>query len=193
MPHSHPPAAVTVSGYVCKDPSLVTAEDFFFTGFDRRSNTSEIPVGSRVNLVDVTRFPGLNTLGVAMGRIDFGPRGLNPPHQHPRASEIFTVLEGTLLAGFVTSNPNRLFTKILRKGDMFAFPQGLIHFQYNIGESNAVALAAFNSQNPGVTTIANAVFGSEPRIPDFVLSKAFQLDKEIVDELESLVWIRNIV
>ncbi|RVW53460.1 Germin-like protein subfamily 1 member 13 [Vitis vinifera] len=58
-------------------------------------------------------------------------------------------------------------------------PYGLIHFQFNIGHTNAVAIAGLNSQNPGVITIANAVFGSNPPInPDF-LARAFQLDKKI--------------
>ncbi|XWS51051.1 hypothetical protein CRYUN_Cryun12cG0143000 [Craigia yunnanensis] len=53
---------------------------------------------------NVLTFPGLNTLGIAMNRVDFGPGGLNPPHLHPRASEIGVVIEGKLLVGFVTSN-----------------------------------------------------------------------------------------
>ncbi|CAI9303822.1 unnamed protein product [Lactuca saligna] len=85
--------------------------------------------------------------------------GINPPHTHPWATEILTVMEGRILVGFVTSNPeNRLITKLLQKRDVFVFPQGLIHFQKNVGNSYAVAIAALSSQNPGVITIANAVF-----------------------------------
>ncbi|KAJ6967141.1 hypothetical protein NC652_004638 [Populus alba x Populus x berolinensis] len=62
-----------------------------------------------------------------MARIDYAPWGLIPPHSHPRATEILTVLEGRLLVGFVTSNPdNRLITKVLEKGDVFVFPIGLV-------------------------------------------------------------------
>ena len=114
------------------------------------------------------------------------PRGLNPPHTHPRASEILTVLEGSLEVGFVTSNPeNRLISKVLQKGDVFVFPQGLIHFQRNVGNGNAVAIAALSSQNPGVITIANAVFGSKPAISSDLLAKAFQVDAKIVARVQS--------
>ncbi|GLT55214.1 hypothetical protein SLA2020_283570 [Shorea laevis] len=41
-------------------------------------------------------YAGLNTLGISLARIDFAPYGLNPPHIHPRATEILVVLEGTL-------------------------------------------------------------------------------------------------
>ncbi|XP_028080588.1 putative germin-like protein 8-1 [Camellia sinensis] len=36
-----------------------------------------------------------------MVRIDYAPWGLNPPHIHPRATEIFTVREGTLEDSFI--------------------------------------------------------------------------------------------
>ncbi|KAJ0592910.1 putative germin, rmlC-like cupin domain superfamily, rmlC-like jelly roll [Helianthus annuus] len=66
---------------------------------------------------------------------------------HPRATEILTVLEGTLQVGFVTSNPdNHFITKVLKKGDVFVFPVGLVHFQHNVGNGYAVAIAALSSQ-----------------------------------------------
>ena len=88
--------------------------------------------------------------------------------------------------GFVTSNPeNKLITKVLQKGDVFVFPVGLVHFQHNIGKINAVAIAALSSQNPGVISIANAVFGSKPAISADVLAKAFQVDKETIYDFQS--------
>ncbi|XP_042491846.1 putative germin-like protein 2-1 [Macadamia integrifolia] len=176
---------VFVNGKFCKDPKLVTAKDFSFEGLDICGNTSN-KLGVAVTLVTVNELPGLNTLGISMFRVDFAPYGLSPPHTHPRGTEILVVLEGTLSVGFVTSNPdNRLITKVLNKGDVFVFPIGLIHFQFNTGKSNAVAIGALSSQNPSVITIANAVFGSNPSISDYVLSKAFQLDKKVVDDLQA--------
>ncbi|THG10030.1 hypothetical protein TEA_015039 [Camellia sinensis var. sinensis] len=184
-------SAVFVNGKFCNDPKLATANDFFYSGLLTPRNTSN-PVGSTVTPVNVMQIPGLNTLGVSLARIDFAPYGLNPPHTHPRGTEILVVLEGTLYVGFVTSNPdNRLFTKVLYPGDVFVFPQGLIHFQFNQGKTNAVALAGLSSQNPGVITIANAVFGSNPKISDDVLAKAFQVDKKVVDHLQAQFWWPN--
>ncbi|XP_077211216.1 putative germin-like protein 2-1 [Tasmannia lanceolata] len=183
---SMPNSQVLVNGLACKDPKLAQADDFFFSGLDKQGNTSN-PLGSKVTPVNVVQIPGLNTLGISMAHIDFAPYGLNPPHTHPRATEILTVLEGTLYVGFVTSNPdNRLITKVLQKGNVFVFPEGLIHFQRNAGYGKAVAIAALSSQNPGVITIANAVFGSNPPISHDVLAKAFQLDNKVVDYLQSI-------
>ncbi|XP_075109822.1 putative germin-like protein 2-1 [Nicotiana tabacum] len=174
-----------VNGLACKDPKSVQAEDFFFSGLHLAGYTTNA-VGSKVTPVNVAQVPGLNTLGISLVRVDYAPWGINPPHTHPRATEILTVLEGSLQVGFVTSNPeNRLITKVLKKGDVFVFPIGLVHYQRNVGKGNAVAIAALSSQNPGVITIANAVFGSDPAIATDILAKAFQVDESIVALMQS--------
>ncbi|KAJ9140888.1 hypothetical protein P3X46_031480 [Hevea brasiliensis] len=180
-----PSNAVVVNGLACKDPKQVQASDFFFSGLHLTGDTSN-PVGSKVTPVTVAQLPGLNTLGISMARIDFAPWGINPPHTHPRATEILTVLEGSLEVGFVTSNPeNRLITKVVNKGDVFVFPVGLIHFQRNVGYGKAVAIAGLSSQNPGVITIANAVFGSKPDISGDILAKAFQVDNNVISQIQA--------
>ncbi|XWS42632.1 hypothetical protein CRYUN_Cryun16bG0030500 [Craigia yunnanensis] len=157
-----------------------------FASLNKAGNTSNA-VGSRVTPVNVDQIPGLNTLGISLIRIDYAPDGgLNPPHTHPRGTEILGVAKGKLYVAFVTSNPdNRFFTKVLKTGDVFVFPVGLIHFQFNIGKTNAIAFAGLSSQNPGVITIANAVFGSNPPINPDVLTKAFKLDKKVVEYLQT--------
>jgi quercetin dioxygenase-like cupin family protein len=176
--------AVFVNGKFCKDPKLVNANDFFFQGLNIPRSTAN-PLGSNVTILNVDEISGLNTLGISLACLDLAPYGLIPPHTHPRASEILVVLEGTLYVGFVTSNPdNRLFTKILNVGDVFVFPIGLIHFEFNVGKTNAVAFVGLNSQNPRLITMANNVFGANPPINPNVLIKAFQLDKNVVDYLQ---------
>ncbi|XP_031117225.1 putative germin-like protein 2-1 [Ipomoea triloba] len=188
-------APVFVNGKICKNPMEVDADDFLLRGLNKPGNTSN-PLGSAVSAVNVNNLAGLNTLGISLARIDFAPYGLNPPHTHPRATEVLTVLEGTLYVGFVLSNPppgmkNKLFTKTLYPGDVFVFPQGLIHFQFNVGHSNAIAFAGLSSQNPGVITIANAVFGSDPPIDPKVLTKAFQVEDKVIEYLQKQFWYNN--
>ncbi|CAN1233671.1 Germin-like protein subfamily 1 member 13 [Linum perenne] len=177
--------AVFVNGLACKNPSLATIDDFTYSGLNVPRDTSN-QVGSNVTLLNVDQIPGLNTLGISLARLDYAPNGgLNPPHIHPRGTEILVVIQGTLYVGFVTSNPdNRLISKVLYPGDVFVFPIGLIHFQFNVDKAPAVAFAGLSSQNPGVITIANAVFGSNPPVNADVLTKAFQLDKDIVADLQ---------
>ncbi|VVA99558.1 unnamed protein product [Arabis nemorensis] len=177
---------VFVNGRFCKDPRRVNPEDFFFSGLNIPGNTDN-QVGSNVTTVNVDQIPGLNTMGISLVRIDYAPYGQNPPHTHPRGSEILVLIKGTLYVGFVSSNQdnNRLFAKVLHPGDVFVFPIGMIHFQVNIGKIPALAFAGLSSQNAGVITIANAVFGSNPLIYPEVLARAFQLDVNIVKELQA--------
>ncbi|KDP45309.1 hypothetical protein JCGZ_09558 [Jatropha curcas] len=124
----------------------LTARDFYCTGLNIARPTSE-QLGVRTNLLMVEEIPGLNTLAMSIARIDIEAGGVNPPHHHPRASEIITVLEGTIYPGFITRNPDhKAFVKVLKAGDVFVFPFGLIHFQFNIVKRPAVAIAALCSQ-----------------------------------------------
>nr|GLL41162.1 germin-like protein subfamily 1 member 17 [Ipomoea trifida] len=185
-----PQHAVFMNGRVCKDPKLATADDFFASGL----NGIGIPVfpGLKVsvNVADVNRIPGLNTLGLTVVLAEIGPAGLIPPHTHPRSCEFIMVTQGSAYVGFVAVDPrngqkNRLFAKTLKAGDVFVIPQGLIHFMHNVGVGNATFFTAYNSQNPGLITIANEMFGTDPAISEDVLSKAFRIDKESVKHIQA--------
>ncbi|XP_041993576.1 germin-like protein 5-1 [Salvia splendens] len=170
-----------LNGYSCK--SNATAEDFFSGGLAKpgATNTS---TGSAVTGANVQKIPGLNTLGVSLARIDYAPGGLNPPHTHPRATEVVFVLKGELDVGFITT-ANLLISKSIKEGEIFVFPKGLVHFQKNNGDSPAAVVAAFNSQLPGTQSIAATLFASTPPVPDNVLTKAFQVGTKEVDKIKS--------
>ncbi|KAL2250771.1 germin-like protein subfamily 3 member 2 [Sesamum indicum] len=154
----------------CKNPRLVTPDDFVFSGIKSPGNFSD--TGLSAIPVNPTTFPGLNTLGMSFVRADFRPGGINPPHFHPRATETVYVILGKVYAGFVDST-NRVFAKVLEQGDVMVFPRGLVHFQMNVGKSPATVFGCFNSQNPGTQKIPNVIFGSG--INDELLEKAFGL------------------
>ncbi|KAL5716264.1 hypothetical protein ACHQM5_017981 [Ranunculus cassubicifolius] len=181
-----PNSPVFVNGFACKNPRLVNNRDFIFQGnFNVPGNTANA-LGSAVTQATVNQFPALNTLGVSIFRVDIAPGGVNAPNVHPRASEIFAVIQGTVLVGFVTSNPeNRLFTNVLYPGDVTIFPKGLVHFQINIGHVPAVVFNAFGSQNPGVVIISNNLFNSTPPIPDIVLQRSFAVAYDAIEKLRA--------
>ncbi|KAK1277338.1 Germin-like protein 5-1 [Acorus gramineus] len=176
-------SAVKVNGFVCKESSKVNATDFFYDGLASPGATNNT-MGSLVKAANVEKIPGLNTLGVSLSRVDYAPGGLNPPHTHPRATEIVFVLEGEIEVGFITT-ANVLISKTIKKGEVFVFPRGLVHFQKNNGDKPAAALAAFNSQFPGTQQMAAALFASTPTVPDHVLTKAFQVGTKEVEKIKS--------
>jgi hypothetical protein len=81
------------------------------------------------------------------------------------------------------STNNKLFATTVNQGDVFVLPRGLLHFELNVGKGQATAIAALNSQNPGVQAQAAALFGSG--ISDVVLEKAFGLNEKAVDHIKS--------
>lgn len=174
-------ASISVNGFPCKPASEVTSDDFFFDGFTQEGNTTNA-FSSFLTPGNVLSFPGLNTLGISMNRVDFAPGGINPPHSHPRASEVGVVIEGKLLVGFVTTN-NVYYSKVLTAGHMFAIPRGLVHFQLNVGDGEALAYTAFNSHLPGAAIVPLNLFASS--IPNEVLTKTFQVDADLINTIKS--------
>ncbi|GMH24490.1 hypothetical protein Nepgr_026333 [Nepenthes gracilis] len=176
-------SGIKVNGFVCKDIANISADDFFFAGIGKPGLTNTT-TGALVTVANVEKIPGLNTLGVSLARIDFAPDGLNPPHTHPRATEIIFVLYGELDVGFITT-ANVLVPKHIKAGETFVFPRGLVHFQKNNGDKAAAVISAFNSQLPGTQSIALTLFTSSPPVPDNVLTKAFQVGTKEVEKIKS--------
>ena len=172
-----------LNGFACKNAANITADDFFFSGISKPGLTNNT-MGSLVTGANVEKIPGLNTLGVSMGRIDFGPGGLNPPHTHPRATEMIFVLYGELDVGFITTS-NKLISKHIKTGETFVFPRGLVHFQKNNGKKPAAVVTAFNSQLPGTQSIAATLFTSTPPVPNNVLTMAFQVGTKQVEKIRA--------
>ncbi|XP_011087281.1 germin-like protein subfamily T member 2 [Sesamum indicum] len=174
---------ISANGFPCKLASNVTSDDFFFDGLSQEGSTNN-SFGSSVTQGNVLAFPGLNTLGISMNRVDIAPGGLNPPHSHPRATESGIVVQGKLLVGLITTG-NVFYSKNLTAGQMFVIPRGLVHFQLNVGQEKALIFTAFNSHLPGAVVLPLNLFASTASVPDNVLTKAFQVEQTVIDEIKS--------
>ncbi|XP_071694695.1 germin-like protein 5-1 [Rutidosis leptorrhynchoides] len=174
-------SGVKLNGFPCK--SNISADDFFYAGLAKPTRTNNT-LGVDISRATVHQMNGLNTLGVSMSRSDYAPGGVNPPHLHPRATEIVFVLEGELDVGFLTTD-NKLFSKTIKKGEIFTFPRGLVHLQINNGKVPATTIGSFNSQLPGSLRVSNALFTSSPSVEDAVLTKAFQIGTKQVEDIKS--------
>lgn len=157
----------------CKNSSEATTDDFVFSGMKVAGNFTD--TGLAAISVNPTIFPGINTLGMSFVRADLNVGGINPPHFHPRATEISHIVQGSVYSGFVDST-NRVFARVIEQGEVMVFPRGLVHFQMNVGKKPATIFGSFNSQNPGMQKIPSAIFGSG--INDQLLEKAFGLSSK---------------
>ena len=93
------------------------------------------------------------------------------------------VCVGTLQVGFVYTT-NKLFNQTLQTGDIFVFPKGLVHFQYNAdANQHAVAIAAFGSANARTVSIAHTLFTTG--IDDVVLAKSFKTNTTTIEALKA--------
>ncbi|KAK9926490.1 hypothetical protein M0R45_023718 [Rubus argutus] len=162
--------AIFINGLPCKNPNNISAPDFKTSKLTQPGDTDNF-LGSSVTIVTAAEFAGLNTLGLSIARTDLRVNGLVTLHSHPRASEMFFVSKGIVLAGFIDTQ-NQPFENILKKGDVFVFPRGLLHFCMNFGFDTATVLSVFNSQNPGVVSISDAMYESELDVID-KLTKRF--------------------
>lgn len=156
----------------------------FFTFTGMRSLVGEEPSSTfKVSKVGITEFPALNGQSVSYAVLQYPAGTTNPPHIHPRSAELLLVLEGALDVGFIDTT-NKLFTQSLQAGDIFVFPKGLVHFQYNSDPQNfALAISAFGSANAGTVSLPNTLFATG--VDDNVLAISFKTDAATIQKLKA--------
>ncbi|KAL1802145.1 hypothetical protein ACET3Z_030792 [Daucus carota] len=155
---------------------------FTFTGF-RVLVGGQVPPTFKVFKAGMLEFPALNGQSVSYAALQFPPGTTNPPHTHPRASELIFILDGTLEVGFIDTT-NKLYTQTLQTGDLFVFPKGLVHFQFNADAKKPVlAISAFGSCNAGTVSIPSTVFATG--IDDNILALSFKTDVATIQKIKA--------
>ncbi|XP_074328251.1 putative germin-like protein 9-2 [Apium graveolens] len=155
---------------------------FTFTGMRVLVN-GETPPAFKVLKAGMTEFPALNGQSVSYAALQFPAGSTNPPHTHPRASELLFVVDGSLDVGFIDTT-NKLYTQTLQTGDMFVFPKGLVHFQFNAdAQKSTLAISGFGSSNAGTASIPSTVFATG--IDDNVLALSFKTDVATIQKIKA--------
>nr|GMD71345.1 germin-like protein 9-3 [Ipomoea batatas] len=165
-------------------PDVQSADPNFFTytGFRSLVNAPP-PPAFKVTKASMAEFAALNGQSVSYAVLRYPGGSVNPLHTHPRASELLFLTIGTLEVGFIDTT-NKLFTQTLQTGDLFIFPKGLVHFQYNADPDKlAVAVSAFGSANAGTVSIPSTVFNTS--IDDAILAKSFKTDVYTIQKLKA--------
>ncbi|KAF8021807.1 hypothetical protein BT93_G2061 [Corymbia citriodora subsp. variegata] len=155
---------------------------FTYTGM-RSLMGSNPPTAFNVTKATVKEFPALDGQSVSYAVLEFPAGSVNPPHTHPRGSELLFLAYGSLQVGLVDTN-NTLYTQTLQTGDMFIFPKGLVHFQYNANQTGfAVAVSAFGSASAGTVSVPVTVFGTG--IDDQILAESFKTNVSTIQGLKN--------
>ncbi|KAL0303679.1 UNVERIFIED_CONTAM: Germin-like protein 9-3 [Sesamum radiatum] len=172
--------ADTLYDFIAPPNTTVDGEFFTYTGL--RSFIGATPPNFTVYKATMAQLPALNGQSVSYAALFYPPGSVNPTHTHPRASELLFLLIGCLEVGFVDTT-NHLFTQTLQQGDIFVFPKGLVHYQYNPdGQNPAIALSAFGSASAGTVSIPSAVFNTS--IDDPILAASFKTDVATIRQLK---------
>ncbi|MFS7932890.1 putative germin, rmlC-like cupin domain superfamily, rmlC-like jelly roll [Helianthus anomalus] len=169
-----------LTDFVTPNSSSVDASFFTYSGLRNFYNPDQ--KNFTVVKASMKEFPALNGQSVSYAVLQFPPAAVNPPHTHPRAAELLVVMMGTLEVGFVDTT-NVLYNQTLQEGDMFVFPKGLVHFQYNRNHNqSAITVSAFGSANAGLLSVPKSVFTTG--IDENVLAMSFKTDVPTVQKIE---------
>ncbi|CAB4313797.1 unnamed protein product [Prunus armeniaca] len=170
-----------ISDFLLPANGTVDANFFTYTGF-RVLVGGGPPTAFKVLKATLAEFPALDGQSVSYAVLEFPSGTTNPPHTHPRSAELLFLVDGTLEVGFIDTK--NLFTQTLQSGDLFVFPKGLVHFQYNADAQNpALAISAFGSANAGTVSLPNTLFTTG--IDDNVLAISFKTDVATIQKLKA--------
>lgn len=132
-------------------------------------------------------FPALIGTGSAMTVGFLGPCGFNTPHVHNRATELNIMVQGRLVTNFVIENRVDPIENTMTQWQMSAFPQGAIHGEYNPDCEAAVFVAGFNSEDPGVSQIAQNFFKLEKQLLKATLGGVNTFDGKDIDSFREVI------
>ncbi|KAF5748445.1 hypothetical protein HS088_TW04G00399 [Tripterygium wilfordii] len=165
-------------------PPGATVDGNFFTYTGMRNLVNEKPPANfTVKKVSMAEFPALNGQSVSYAVLQFPTGTINPPHTNSRSTGLLFVIRGSLEVGFVDTT-NKLYTQTLQTGDMFVFPKGLIHYQYNADpEKIALAIAAFGNASAGTEPLLATLFATN--IDENISAKSFNTDVATIQALKA--------
>ncbi|KDP34423.1 hypothetical protein JCGZ_12704 [Jatropha curcas] len=173
-----------LSDFIVPSNSNGSVDGSFFTFTGMRSLVdAPPPTAFAVLKASMKEFPALNGQSVSYAVLQYPAGTPNPPHTHPRSAELLFLLDGSLQVGFIDTT-NKLYTQTLQVGDLFVFPKGLVHFQYNADATKpAFAVSAFGSANAGTVSLPSTLFATG--IDDNVLAVSFKTDVATIQALKA--------
>jgi len=157
------------------------AEDFVF---DYNSAIPTVTDAGSGKALNVDNRPILHGLGASSAMFDILPCGIVAPHIHPRGTELYHMLKGSLLVGVLEENGGRYIENNVTIGQVAIVPMGLLHFVQNLGCTNTTFLATFSSEDPGTLTVVPRMFSITNTQ---VLTSTFNQSESVIESLRASV------
>jgi hypothetical protein len=121
------------------------------------------PAGKLV-VASGTTAPFLTDIDASLAVVTIEPCGLILPHIHPRGDEFIITTQGTIFTQFIAETGAVLVSNTLNTLGATLFPKGSIHLEYNPTCQPATFIAAFNTNDPGVSFVAANLFSLEDQL-----------------------------
>ena len=159
-------------------------EDFIFDLFPK--SPTSVGKGGKLYRLTEAQWPTLSQQrdedSTSMGLTQLDACGISAIHYHPRAAEILYVIEGKeILTGFVEEDGGRSVFNKISKGMLTLFPEGLIHFQQNLGCEPVLMASGFSNKDPGVIQVALNSF----KFPIEVIAGSYGMTEEYVEQIKA--------
>lgn len=131
--------------------------DFVYVPSTTVSGAISTGAGSTTSLRTSTYWPALTGMGISQSAFTLAPCTLRSPHIHQRGSGLLYAYQAdSLEVGFVNENGTAV-SNTISSGASAVFPQGLIHYQYNSGCTNATYTISYGSELPGTQVVTQAL------------------------------------
>ena len=122
------------------------------------------------------------------------PCGINTPHVHPRATEFLILVQGSNLKfgsvlenGLVGPDQNQEISGSLSQLEATIFVQGSIHWQFNDACDKAIFVAAFDSDDPGTSSIAQNFFSLNDVIVNATLGTPGVINGSNIEDFRKMI------
>ncbi|MCJ1280426.1 hypothetical protein MMC21_008254 [Puttea exsequens] len=161
--------------------------DFVFDFSKPPPNSSTTGKGGHTVRADRESFPPLVGTSVSMTLGFLGPCGFNTPHTHPRSAEINVVVKGSLVAEFTLENGSPTVVNSVGTNQMTVFPRGALHTEFNPGCGDALFVAGFADEDPGVQQAAQTFFGFEQEVVQAAVGNGFTFEGKDVDTFRGMI------
>ncbi|KAH7233700.1 spherulin-1A [Fusarium tricinctum] len=161
--------------------------DFIFDFGNFTGAGEAVGKGGRSVSATALTMPALIGNEGAMTVAFLGPCGMNTAHVHNRATELNIIVKGRLVTNFVLENGVRPIENTMDTFQMAVFPQGAIHQEFNPDCTDAVFVASFGSNDPGVNQVAQNFFSLRPDVVSATLGGIKTIDGKDIESFRDMI------
>lgn len=153
------------------------------------NSQTQTSLGAATQRRTAEEWPALTGAGISQNSFVLAACALRTPHVHPNAvGLLYAVQAENLQVGFTTTSGAPVVNNISTGGSA-VFPIGLVHYQLNLGCSDAVYTISYSSDMPQTQQTVPSLYA----LPDEALATALGISTAQVNSIKSGVPTGNFI